>query len=114
MSKNQSKLTLCVVGRSVSGKGVQADQLLRLLHSRVHHVETGRFLREIIYKRKNETTRRARRFMGQGRLMPLWFASYTWLREFIERGKADKHLLFDGAPRRVSEARLIDEVLAWH
>ena len=114
MSTRQSKFTLCVVGRSGSGKGKQADRLLALLRGRAHHMETGRFLRDIIHTRINETTRRARRFMEQGRLMPLWFSSYTWLRELIERGKADTHLLFDGAPRRVHEAEILDDVLAWH
>ena len=114
MSTHQSKFTLCVVGRSGSGKGVQAHRLLTLFRGRAHHMETGRFLRGIIYKQTNETTRIARRLLGQGRLFPSWFSSYTWLRELIEHGKVVKHLVFDGAPRRIWEAELLDEVLAWH
>lgn len=114
MEDISSKFTIAVIGRSGSGKGVQAHALLSLLGKRAHHMETGRFLRDILGTHENPTTRIARRLIGQGQLFPAWFSSYTWLREFIVGGRADRHLVFDGAPRRVFEARLLDEVLAWH
>ncbi|OGZ95550.1 MAG: hypothetical protein A2847_01155 [Candidatus Sungbacteria bacterium RIFCSPHIGHO2_01_FULL_50_25] len=114
MEDISSKFTIAVIGRSGSGKGVQAHALLSLLGKRAYHMETGRFLREITREHENPTIRIARRLMGQGRLFPSWFSSYTWLNKFIAGGKADRHLIFDGAPRRLSEARLLDEVLVWH
>ena len=114
MSSLSKKFTICIIGRSGSGKGVQAHMLLRARAKQIHHMETGRFLRDIVYRHTNPTTAIARRLMGQGKLFPAWFSGYTWLREIIEGGKADKEFLFDGAPRRIFEARLLDEVLLWH
>src|SRR3989338_4990089 len=104
MEDISSKFTIAVIGRSVSGKGVQAHALLSLLGKRAYHMETGRFLREITREHENPTIRIARRLMGQGRLFPSWFSSYTWLNKFIAGGKADRHLIFDRAPRRLSRS----------
>lgn len=114
MSLLSKKFTICIIGRSGSGKGAQARMILRARGARIHHMETGRFLRDIVYRHTNPTTAIARRLIGQGKLFPAWFSSYTWLREIIEGGKANKEFLFDGAPRRIFEARLLDEVLTWH
>ncbi len=109
------KLTLVVLGRSGSGKGTQARFILkRLKRQGVFHLETGRFLRDLI-ERKNVTTELARtRLMERGELFPWWFPIFLWMRALVEGGNADKHIVGDGTPRRLSEARLIDEMMAWH
>jgi adenylate kinase len=108
------KLTLVVLGRSGSGKGTQAQNILRYLRKDgVHHMETGRFMRELL-ERDNATLAVLRRTMDEGGLMPAWFPVYTWLRELIEKGHADKHLVYDGAPRRLLEAEILDDVMVWH
>lgn len=111
----EKKLTLVFLGRSGCGKGTQARFVLdRLRSSGVFHMETGRFLRELLEK-KNVTTELARtRIMEQGGLFPWWFPMYLWLREMIERGEGDKHLVGDGTPRRVPEAKFLDDVFTWH
>lgn len=110
----KNKLTFVIVGRSGSGKGTQARFLLRYLKKQgVRHLETGRFLRSHL-KRKNATTLLAQKIIKDGKLMPSWFPIFTWLQKLIEEGWADKHLVFDGAPRRVWEADLIDRVIEWH
>lgn len=113
--KVRDKLTLVVIGRSGCGKGTQAKLMLeRLQSSGVFHMETGRFLRELLEK-KNVTTELARtRIMDRGELFPWWFPMFLWLREMIERGESDKHLVGDGTPRRLSEAKFLDDVMAWH
>lgn len=108
-------MTIVVLGRSGSGKGTQARFILKRLESGgVFHLETGRFLRDLI-ERKNVTTELARtRFMETGELFPWWFPIFLWMRALVEGGNADKHVVGDGTPRRLSEARLIDEIMAWH
>lgn len=109
-----SKLTFVLVGRSGSGKGTQALFLLRKFGLKnSSHLETGRFLRRLI-KKTSPTIFLAREFMHAGRKLPSWMAAYTWLRKLVEGGAAVKHLVFDGAPRSIWEAELIDEVVAWH
>lgn len=110
----KNKLTLVVLGRSGSGKGVQAKFIVkRLTRESVRHFETGEFLRKLL-KRRNPTTLLGRKVISGGGLFPAWFAAYTWLRELIEHGHADKHLVFDGAARRMWEAELLDQVMRWH
>lgn len=109
------KFTFCFVGRSGCGKGTQAKFMLERLESKgVHHMETGRFLRELLAL-KNPTTERAQDLiMERGGLFPWWFPMFLWLREMIERGHADKHMIGDGTPRRVLEAKFLDDVMSWH
>ena len=109
-----NKLTLVIVGRSGSGKGTQAHNILHYLKNvGVHHMETGRYMRELL-EGHNPTLDVIREHMAEGQLMPVWFAIFTWLRELLERGCADKNLVFDGAPRRLVEAELLDDVMEWH
>lgn len=110
----KNKLTIVVMGRSGSGKGTQAEFILRKFKKTgVWHVETGRFLRKII-KKTNPTTIIARRLMTKGEIFPSWFPAFTWLKGLIEKGYADRYLVFDGAPRTIWEAELLDWVMRWH
>lgn len=110
----KNKITLVVLGRSGSGKGTQARFILQKLgRKNSHHMETGRFLRKLL-KKDNPTIQLMRRVLNSGKFVPPWLVSYTWLRELIEKGAASKHLVFDGAPRKIKEAELLDEVMKWH
>lgn len=115
MNELKNKLTLLVLGRSGSGKGTQARLLIKRLKKQgVTHLETGRFLREILPKYDNVTTKMARQIIGKGRLFPYWFSAYTWLKKIVENGTAEDHWIFDGGPRRLKEAIFIDDVTRWH
>ena len=109
------KFTLCLVGRSGCGKGTQAKFLLERLRAEgVFHMETGRFLRELLAA-KNPTTQLAQEvIMGPGGLFPWWFPMFLWLREIIEHGHAGEHMIGDGTPRRIAEAKFLDDVMSWH
>ncbi len=113
ISNLSSRLTIVVIGRSGSGKGTQAELILDRLGKDAYHVETGRFLREMLMH-ENPTTLLARKIMKTGGLFPSWFGAFAWLRELIERGHAGDQLIFDGAPRKIEEAQLIDDVMKWH
>jgi adenylate kinase len=109
------KFTFVLVGRSGCGKGTQAQYILkRLEREGVLHMETGKFLRELLVS-GNPTTDRAQQFiMEKGGLFPWWFPMFLWLRELIQHGHADKHIVGDGTPRRVAEAKFLDDVMSWH
>lgn len=111
----KNKLTFVVLGRSGCGKGTQAKFMLQRLGSKkTEHLETGRFFREIMVKYRNPTTEIARGVMERGQIFPAWFSAATWLKLVVEDGIAAKHWIFDGAPRWLWEAKLIDEVMRWH
>lgn len=110
----RDRLTIIVLGRSGCGKGTQAQQVIRRLgQTQTRYIETGRFLRALI-RRSNPTLDLIREVLRKGNLTPGWTAAYLWLKELIEKGQAGRHLVFDGAPRRLWEAELLDEVMAWH
>lgn len=113
--KTSNRISIIVLGRSGSGKGTQAQFILRRLRKQgVDHLETGRFLRQILRKYQNSTTALAKVTMASGRLFPDWFAAYCLLKEIIEKGTAGQHWVFDGAPRSVWQAELIDNLVSWH
>lgn len=111
--QSQKSITIVVVGRSGSGKGTQARLLVKKLGKGTHRIETGKLLRSLL-TRNNLTIERARRLMREGRLFPHWFAVFIWLKEFIDKGKLQGNIVFDGSPRTVFEAEMMDEVMKWH
>lgn len=111
----KDKLTITIVGRSGCGKGTQAQFIFERLKKRgAEYFETGAALRKMVLKQANPTARSVREVLKQGGLVPGWVAAFVWLKGFIEKGVADKHLIFDGSPRRLWDAELIDEVIVWH
>lgn len=116
MNKNlKNKLTIIILGRSGSGKGTQAQFVLgRLKKQGVSHIETGRLLRELLSKYDNSTTLRAKAVIASGKIFPDWFIVYAFSKRIIEHGLADKHWVFDGAPRSLRQAELIDDLVFWH
>jgi len=99
---------IVLFGPPGSGKGTQAQRLTR--HYRVPHLSTGEMLRGA----KEEGTELgliAASFMDEGRLVPdelvVRIVDERLLDEDCRRG-----CLFDGFPRTVEQARLLDEHLA--
>lgn len=43
--------------------------------------------------------------------MPHWAPAYVWLDDFFRRLQRPDHIIFDGTPRRVEEALLLDGVM---
>mgnify|MGYP001612458417 FL=1 len=112
--KQKEKLTIAILGRSGCGKGTQARQLIKRLKKRgVIHISTGALLRDLMHD-STPTGHITRTIMERGRLHPSWIAAYTWLKIIIEGNGAARDLVFDGAPRRVWEVKLLDEVMKWH
>jgi len=113
--KVHDKLTLVILGRSGSGKGTQAKFIMRRLgRAEVRHIESGKFLRWLIKKRKNVTTALVERIVRRGDLVPSWLPAYYWLGKLIMGGYGNKHLVFDGSPRHIWETQLLDRVMRDH
>jgi len=112
-SDMKNKFTIVFIGRSGSGKGTLAKFILQKLGTSAYHIETGQILRSLIEK-PNPTTALIKQILKEGQFVPSWIPSFLWIKEFIEKGVACKHLVFDGSPRMISEAINLDEVLKWH
>lgn len=112
---NNRLLTFVLLGISGSGKGTQARYFMERLGTKVYYIQTGALMRELLAQdMHNPTIDGFRTIMGTGGLMPDWLPIYLWLGEFIIKGCADKLLVFDGACRRLKEATMLDDVVAWH
>lgn len=109
MRKNAQGKTFVFLGISGSGKGTVAEHLQRALEESII-ISTGGTLREIA-RQPNLMGRYIRDILDRGGLVPHWVASFLWIRKLTEELRGDEHLIFEGAPRRIEEARLMDEVM---
>lgn len=112
MENLSNKIALTFLGRSGSGKGTQVKRVLEHLEN-VHCIETGKILRTLI-KKHNPTRDLIRRILENGQFMPVWLTVFLWTRELVENGVGDKHLVLDGSPRMLMEAKTFDDVMEAH
>ncbi|MBI1975294.1 MAG: nucleoside monophosphate kinase [Parcubacteria group bacterium] len=97
-----------VLGRSGAGKGTQASLLAKKFHLR--KIVTGDLFRALAEK-PTVLGRKVRRTIESGGLPPAWLASHLWLNEaFKVESRKGKGIVFEGAPRRLAEATLMEEV----
>lgn len=97
------------MGRPGSGKGMQAKMLAEKLGYPVY--STGAKVREIS-KGATYLGNRIKEIQEKGELTPPWFASYLF-EDALLHLSLDDGLIFEGAGRTESEARLFDEVNGW-
>ncbi|MBI5138971.1 MAG: nucleoside monophosphate kinase [Candidatus Vogelbacteria bacterium] len=109
--------TIIFTGRSGCGKGTQAKLLIENIKSRgcpedaILYVETGNRFREFI-KGDNMASNRSREIMVSGERQPDFLAVTMWANVFIEELKPNhEHLVLDGTPRALNEAKTLDQAL---
>jgi adenylate kinase family enzyme len=104
------------IGRSGCGKGTQAELLIRKIEesgAKTLHIETGAFFREFI-KKSLYTEVLAKKIVESGGLMPEAIAINMWVSYLVENFTGKEDLIFDGAPRKLMEAELLDGVLKFY
>ena len=106
------------MGRSGAGKGTQAKLIMDLLKQNdpsrgIIYLQTGQELRQFI-QGQTYTEKRTKEIYDKGGLMPEFIAIYVWVRAIVERFKGDEHIVFDGAARRVEEARILAPVFEYY
>lgn len=102
--------TIILLGAPGAGKGTIAEGIRTV--SPFLHVSTGDMLREAV---KNGTAvgRHAEGYMKRGELVPD-DVIIGIVGERLARGDRDAAYMFDGFPRTLEQARLLDEALAGH
>ncbi len=106
------------IGRSGCGKGTQADLLSKFLCEKdkscqTLHIETGAFLREFV-KGKTYTQKLSKEIMEAGGLMPEAVMVALWENYLFTHYTGKENLLFDGCPRKLHEAQLLDSALTFY
>ncbi len=100
---------LCVIGKSGSGKGTQVELLKKKL-GKARHIVSGDLFRAFINS-KHPLASRIGKIVNSGDLPPAWFSALLWETELIRFTNLKVRIvIFEGTPRRVWEAELLDEI----
>jgi len=103
--------TIVFIGRSGSGKGTQVEQFKNFIKNNdnreVFHLEAGNRFRSLINE-KTYTSQLAKEVADKGGLQPEFLSIWAWTDEMVYSLKKEEHLMIDGTPRRLSEAKILE------
>lgn len=109
--------TYVFLGPQGSGKGTQADDLAAHLREdsvrELLHFETGAAFRELA-EVNTETGRHVKKSLNQGDIQPSFLAVRLWAEGFAHNLEEGMHLIVDGSPRTLLEARMLDEAFVFY
>lgn len=109
--------TITFIGPQGSGKGTQASRVLSYLKEYdtrpVVDLETGHGFR-IMAESNSFTGQRVREALAKGEMVPNFITSSVVVGEVIERLTADAHLVIDGFPRTVDQARVLRQMVEFY
>lgn len=110
-------MTIIFIGRSGSGKGTQAELLIKHLESQgqtpVVYIETGRFVRELV-SQPTYSGRLAKVIMEKGGRQPNFIAIHAWSDFLLNNLTGGEHLVFDGTSRSLVEAEALNTAIAFY
>lgn len=113
------KHTIIFVGPQGSGKGTQIALLSDVFkandrETRVVDIQTGRRFRALAAKEEGFTERKVSKTLNSGILQPLFLSVVLWGDAFHHHVDPECHLLIDGVPRTVHEAKILESALAFY
>ena len=105
-------------GRSGSGKGTQVELLSQVLKNKDPNIkqlciQEGQEIRQFI-QGNTSTEKLAKKFYDTGGLFPEFIAVYMWVRALVERYTGNEHIIFDGTPRKIREAEVLDSAFEFY
>ncbi len=105
------------IGRSGCGKGTQtkllSDYLKKIDTKKVLYIQTGNEIREFI-KGSSETQKMSKEIYDKGGLQPEFIAVYMWIKVLVENYTVNEHIIFDGTPRRLHEAGVLNSIFPFY
>jgi len=104
-------ISLNLIGRSGSGKGTQAKLLMKHFDN-LFYLATGSLFRDLAEK-NTLVGKKINKIIDEGGLPFDDLAIALLLHEISYNIKEDQGILFDGATRRIGEAKVLDSFLAW-
>jgi adenylate kinase len=112
-----NEYTIIFIGKSGCGKGTQIEKLTEFFRSKgeslIESLEAGKNLREFISD-QTYTSKLAQANNVQGKLQPVFLAIWAWVNKMIETYTGQKILFVDGAPRKLSEAIILNEMFDFY
>lgn len=110
---NNQPLVICVLGKAGAGKGTQVALIRERLG--LEYLGSGEMLRA--RKQQSDFTgKRIAECIDNGGLVRTPVIFSLWMKELerIKNLENIKGILFDGSPRKILEAKLLDETIAWY
>lgn len=112
-------LTIIFIGPQGSGKGTQISKLDEVLNKKdptrnIVDIQTGRRFRALAAKGEGYTEEHIQETLDSGILQPLFLSVVLWGDAMREHVDEDCHLLIDGFPRTVREARVLETALQFY
>lgn len=101
-------LRLLIIGKQGSGKGTLCTRFAQ--HFSIPHISTGDAFRSAV-ARATAVGLEAKAYMDEGKLVPDDLVMRVVDELFIEENLRERGFLFDGFPRTVHQADLLDEML---
>ncbi len=110
--------TFIFFGRSGSGKGTQAQLLIKYLQekdasNKVVYIETGSKLREFSHE-VGLSAQLTAKVMADGGLLPSFLPIWIWTHFFVRNLNGTEHMILDGLSRRAYEAPILDDALKFY
>ncbi|HZS43327.1 MAG TPA: nucleoside monophosphate kinase [Candidatus Paceibacterota bacterium] len=111
--------TFIFIGRSGCGKGTQSDLLHKYINANdkdehlIFYLETGARFREFMEK-ENFSSKLAKDISLKGDRQPDFLAVWMWSNILLENFTDSEHLIVDGAPRSLPEARVFDSAIKFY
>jgi adenylate kinase len=111
--------TIIFIGPQGSGKGTQIELLSKVLKTmdperRVVDIQTGRRFRSLEAKGEGFTERKIHETLDSGILQPLFLSVVLWGDAFHHHVDPECHVLIDGFPRTVDEAKVLESALSFY
>lgn len=111
--------TVIFIGPQGSGKGTQIEKLDVVLNEadptrEVVDIQTGRRFRALAAREEGFTEEHVSETIDSGVLQPLFLSVHLWADAFTTYVDPDVHLLIDGFPRTVREARVLETAFEFY
>lgn len=110
-------LTITFIGPQGSGKGTQAANVRNYLKETsdkpIVDLETGRGFRAMA-EGESYTGERVRDLLAEGELVPNFLTSSIVMNEVAQRLTKDSHLVIDGFPRNLDQARVLKQMMEFY
>ena len=101
-------LNIVLSGPPGAGKGTQSEKIVR--QYQLIHIATGELFRKHI-SQETRVGAQVKKYIHQGKLVPDQLVMYM-VEEKIKKHSQCKGLLFDGFPRTIAQAEMLDNKLA--